>query len=766
MRRPWLLSIGAARRSERRPIGGSLTDRRRLAVEQLEDRRVLSITVDTLADENDGAGVGTGTSLREAIAAAIAGDTIEFSVAGTIELTLPGILTINKSLTIDGPGADLLTIRAYDPTPTQNNGDGRSVLTISDGNANSLSNVFVSGLTITGGDTRNLAGGIFTAENLEMTQCVISDNNSLAPGYDSGGGIFSYNTASLPNSLTIRNSIIDGNSLPNGEGGGIRKRYGTLIIEDSTISNNIAHIAGGGISAADGNVNIQIRRSMLIDNHQTGGGGGGGLFALFSTVTIADSTISGNTAFRGGGISAPGSTLTVTDTSVSGNEATTTGGGIGFDGYEMSLLRCAIAGNSAGTFGGGMHFAGYSLTVTETTVNGNMAVDGGGSWIQRDATIVNSTLSGNTADNRGGAIYTSQGHTVLRFTTITANTADSSKGGGIWCNIGSTSTTSRVQLLSTIVAGNTDEDLHGVSGGLSFASLGYNLVGTGFGISDFSTANGDLIGIAPMLGPLADNGGPTMTHSPLADSPAIDTGNPTAVAGMVGVPLDDQRGEPFTRVFDSDGTAGARIDIGAFELQRLPAAFFGDYNGDGSVDVADYVLWRTTLGTTGVPAYSGADGDGDTMIDQDDYDVWTEHFGEMLPPGGGSGAGQQQLAPDSMFSRDAERSAAAVRGQETRAQQPGAEETRHPEGTRDCGLPMAGGVAANRPMAAAMLPPALESAASLHDDALVAWLTSRTVVEHEHDRGEVAHRKDLTATQAKHDTSNNSLDAVFELLAL
>jgi hypothetical protein len=53
-------------------------------------------------------------------------------------------------------------------------------------------------------------------------------------------------------------------------------------------------------------------------------------------------------------------------------------------------------------------------------------------------------------------------------------------------------------------------------------------------------------------------------------------------------------------------------------------------------------VWRKTLGTTGVPAFSGADGDGDGTIDQDDYGVWTANFGETLPPPGGQGQENQE----------------------------------------------------------------------------------------------------------------------------
>ena len=108
--------------------------------------------------------------------------------------------------------------------------------------------------------------------------------------------------------------------------------------------------------------------------------------------------------------------------------------------------------------------------------------------------------------------------------------------------------------------------------------------------------------IDPQLGPLAYNGGPMLpdgqgmlTHALLPGSPAIDAGDPTAVAGMDDVPLHDQRGMPFSRVANGDDIPEARIDIGAFEWQPNPLP--GDYNYSGVVDAADYVLWRKTLGS-------------------------------------------------------------------------------------------------------------------------------------------------------------------------
>jgi hypothetical protein len=100
----------------------------------------------------------------------------------------------------------------------------------------------------------------------------------------------------------------------------------------------------------------------------------------------------------------------------------------------------------------------------------------------------------------------------------------------------------------------------------------------------------------------------------------------------------DQRGAPYTRVYNGDGAGGSRIDIGALELQPIVAPELpGDYNLSGAVDAADYVVWRKSMGSN-VTAYSGADGDGSGTVDQADLGVWRAQFGKVLaPPGTGSG---------------------------------------------------------------------------------------------------------------------------------
>jgi hypothetical protein len=62
----------------------------------------------------------------------------------------------------------------------------------------------------------------------------------------------------------------------------------------------------------------------------------------------------------------------------------------------------------------------------------------------------------------------------------------------------------------------------------------------------------------------------------------------------------------------------------------------GDYNGNGVVDAADYVIWRKALNTSAVPSGSGADGNNNGMIDDGDFDYWAERFGNIIPPGAGA----------------------------------------------------------------------------------------------------------------------------------
>ncbi|NJM48527.1 MAG: DUF4347 domain-containing protein [Alkalinema sp. RU_4_3] len=352
--------------------------------------------------------------------------------------------------------------------------------------------------TITGTDTITFSGAIFTDATPDTitpanTLSASSDFNIIAPeGLIISGGTFrqvfninSGRTATLQN-LTIA----DGSSA---SGGGGISNSGTLTLRNVTVRNNLAN----GTSADGGGISNRTAASLTIENstieNNTSGDDGGGI-SNSGTLTILNSTISGNTA-----------------TSAS---STTSGGG--------GLLN---------------------------TLSGT-------------ATITNSTFSGNTALN-GGAIR-NDGVLTLVNNTITQNTASGAVGGLL--NSFDTTTfvpIGRATLKNTIIAGNIDStptplniiDL--VGGSNSFTDQGNNLLGaadTSNSPFSLTTLKGTTAAILdPKLDVLANNGGKTKTHAILAGSSAIDAGTAT------GAPGSDQRG----------ATRNGPTDIGAFEFNSI-----------------------------------------------------------------------------------------------------------------------------------------------------------------------------------------------------
>ena len=157
-------------------------------------------TVTTTADDGPG-------SLREAIANAAPGETIDFSSVSTITLT-SGELLIDKDLIIAGPGAsNLLIQRSTDP--------GTDNFRIFDVFGN---NVTISGLTVSNG-REYVGGGIFAVGDLTLNDCVISGNVAT----ESGGGI-----ANL-SQRTLNNCIIRGNSAA-GESYSLFPRTGRTVL--------------------------------------------------------------------------------------------------------------------------------------------------------------------------------------------------------------------------------------------------------------------------------------------------------------------------------------------------------------------------------------------------------------------------------------------------------------------------------------------------------------------------------------------------------
>lgn len=206
-------------------------------LEALEDLSLPSTL--TVTNTFDGGNPGDG-SLRGAIAAAAAGDTINFApnLNGQVIYVTPGaVLDIYKNLTITGLGASNLAI----------SGGGLSqVFQVRAG-----INVTLSGLTIEGGDgvgwNAGYGGGILNLGTLTVFGCTVTQNNTdynVSFG-NRGGGIYNGGTLSVINSIVSNNYAGDPYAF-GGSGGGINNA-GTLSVSNSTLSNNIAYGAGGGI---------------------------------------------------------------------------------------------------------------------------------------------------------------------------------------------------------------------------------------------------------------------------------------------------------------------------------------------------------------------------------------------------------------------------------------------------------------------------------------------------------------------------------------
>jgi hypothetical protein len=490
---------------DERPAGAVVRPSRgrRLLVETLEDRRMLAtLTVTTLDDHATSPPVG---SLRAQIIAANAtteADEIVFAAGLTGSVMLKDQLpTITRSLTITGPGAELLTLDAGGGA-TANWGDGYRIF-----NIESLTSIQVAldGMALTGGDPSlgsfgGNGGAIRNRNHLTIQDCVISLNST----WSRGGAIYSANTSgSTLNSLSIVGSTISNNR--GSYGGGIYSDSGSLSLSDTSINGNTSDGGGGGIYRV-----------------------GFGEFEIFCSSIVGNST-----AGFGGGIVCSSSGLSIFASTVSGNSAGTTGGGL-LVGSTPTTIRASIFRDNVATGGNGgaIHSAGSSLTLVDSEIAGNQTSgNGGGVWSSGSSQIIGSTLSGNSAEGYGGGLYNHSGVTAVVASTFSTNSAAVGGGGGV-VGMGDENTSTRVR--SSIIAGNIGGDVAVAGGALNaFQSNGANVIGSGnnFGtgpnaLDAFSAMLGDQINIAdPMLGPLADNGGLTRTHALLPGSPAIDRGD-------------------------------------------------------------------------------------------------------------------------------------------------------------------------------------------------------------------------------------------------
>ncbi len=269
---------------------------------------------------------------------------------------------------------------------------------------------------------------------------VTIQNGNATVGGGGGDGIFSAAT------LSINNSIIQNNGT-SGDGGGIYCWSGSVTVDNTTISGNGSG-SGGGVYLKSGSCTggLTVRNNSHIDNNTANavGAGGGGILTFSDPVTITNSTVSNNTSgTNGGGIGVFSSTgtLTITSSTINGNTGIV-GGGINTQG-NATIHSSTISNNTAGNFGGGIEAGTQPRTL-----------------IIDDSIGTGSTISGNTAGLSGGGIASFfSTATTINATTISGNTTTTGSGGGISSN-------GLLTVTNSTISGNTAPGTSGSGGGI------------------------------------------------------------------------------------------------------------------------------------------------------------------------------------------------------------------------------------------------------------------------------------------------------------
>ena len=358
---------------------------------------------------------------------------------------------------------------------------------------------------------------------------------------------------------------------------------------DSLFTKNLGHTIAGGLGVI-GDVSMVLENTDFTMNttDDADSGGGGGLVTLGGTIsltggkfeqnitpnqagamlvqspgTISNVLINNNGAHDAGGVvaAAQDPPIVFDHVTITNNQATGSAGGIWIVGAG-SLNYSDVSGNRAGAHGGGVVLEGSNVRVDHSVVASNMTNTGDGAGIlvpHGGATIENTTVNSNSAHGSGGGIYVGEppsygGYSVdpasvdVYFSTVDANAALVGAA-----NIHDLFGDSEVSLFGSIIA---------YPGAQPNCNAGLNSNGNNIESAHSCALNTttDLKDTDPLLGALANNGGPTRSQAIAADSPARDF-----VTVSCPPPADDQRG--YGR------PVNGACDGGAFEFGATPVTF-------------------------------------------------------------------------------------------------------------------------------------------------------------------------------------------------
>lgn len=528
----------------------------------------LSVYADNLVvTTTDDGGAG---SLRQAVLTANQNpgpDTITFALAPQSVITLSmgapyEFLAISDTLTIDGGTAVSLTIH----------GNLHGIFKIEPGTAVTITDLTLMNPTLSERTIYNDGGDV----TILRTSFIENHGGAI---YNKGGEV------NLQNSQMLNNKSEYGAGILNG---------GILNVSNTLFKNNASRYGGAVLNCAGGNAlitnshfenNEAIYIGSAINNLASDWVNGCGESALPGIVNISNGTFSGNysggagtllndgemniessiivhneAGYDGGGIANSGA-LNIYSSTISSNKANINDGGAihQFTG-AMTVSNTLVENNVAGNGGGGVSILGGDALIENSAIVSNTSASGGGVYVGTDGSlksvmvIKNSTLSGNQAigadiDDGGGAVKVIAPANVVTITqsTIANNAAPYQTGrDGIWQVDGS------ILIQQSIVADNGGENCTLETG--SWHGSAHNLA------SDASCTG--FLEADPLLTPLGDHGGSTLTHALLMGSPAVDAGDNALCSEY------DQRGEP--RPVDGDGDGTAVCDIGAVEMNFWP----------------------------------------------------------------------------------------------------------------------------------------------------------------------------------------------------
>ncbi len=568
-----------------------------------------TITVDTI---DPGIAADGWCTLAEAIDnanadAAIHADCVAGSGADVLELGVgltytlvaahtpsKGLPEITSRITVNGHGSTVVRDLAA-PEPFR---------IVSVGATGDLT---LNDLTVSGGSLPlGPGGGIYNLGDLTLNRCTVTENESNdCGGVDNSGG-----------TAVMTDSVVSNNTALSSYGGGLCNRAysadATMTVTRTQILGNSAHGDGGGgiVTVAGSGRSASLTLTLCTVSDNTAPSVPGILQNLFGSTTNAHSTMlidrcvisrniaKSNTALGAGVLSIGDEDLEtvaeIRDTVIEDNEGAVGAGVEAWRRAQMTITGSTIRHNTALEAGGGI-LVGYlahlqlerSAVVANEVVGGTTLLWAGGiGVVDGTATIVNSTVSSNSAGMAAGGVgafssddYGGSGATVEIFdSTITDNTAsDIGGGGGIDAARGSGTGVVEVIVGNSVVAAN-HEGVGGTLLGNCFIDPPASLIDDGYNLTDDTTCA--LAGIVPdvMLAPLGDCG-PTPCHLPLPGSPIIDSGDDG------NCPATDQLGQ--LRPWDGDGDDVAHCDVGAVELW---APFFVDDFEDGTTNAWSFKL--------------------------------------------------------------------------------------------------------------------------------------------------------------------------------